>query len=158
MAQIYVNGLNSMRICKACGIDKDINAFDKNRLVCKTCQSNKNRANVLKWQETHADRTREIKKLSQRKYRQTHKEEIKAQKSKTRAIRHGNSGSHTAKEWADLQAKYNNCCLRCGRSDVPLTKDHVMPITKGGTDNITNIQPLCRSCNSSKNDTYIDYR
>lgn len=145
-------------MCKICGIEKDTNAFDKHRLVCKVCQSAKNRANVLNWQKTHLDRTREIKKLSQRKYRQTHKEEINARKSKARATSYGNSGSHTPKEWADLKSKYNNRCLRCGRSDIPMTKDHILPITKGGTDNIDNIQPLCRSCNSSKNDTYIDYR
>lgn len=28
----------------------------------------------------------------------------------------------------------------------------------GGTNNIDNIQPLCKRCNSSKNKRYIDYR
>ncbi len=69
-------------------------------------------------------------------------------------------GSHTDAEWEAVKAQYNHTCLCCGRSEpeIKLTRDHVLPITKGGTDNIDNIQPLCLSCNCSKNDKYIDYR
>jgi hypothetical protein len=40
-------------------------------------------------------------------------------------------------------------CQRCG-SHQNLTVDHVVPRAKGGTDDPSNLQTLCGSCNSSK--------
>lgn len=67
-------------------------------------------------------------------------------------------GSYTVSEWRALVEHYGNKCLCCGRDDVKLTADHIVPIAKGGTSNIDNIQPLCGSCNSRKKDKTIDYR
>jgi 5-methylcytosine-specific restriction endonuclease McrA len=73
-------------------------------------------------------------------------------------------GSYTTQEWIELKTKYDNRCLCCGRHeselDDPLQQDHVIPISKGGTNWITNIQPLCEKCNgmSGKGTKTIDYR
>lgn len=32
----------------------------------------------------------------------------------------------------------------------PLTVDHIRPRSRGGTNDLTNLQILCRNCNSSK--------
>ena len=66
-------------------------------------------------------------------------------------------GKFTAKEFKDLSSAYGNVCLRCGKSR-PLVADHVIPIAKGGTNDITNIQPLCARCNGIKSDKSTDYR
>lgn len=66
-------------------------------------------------------------------------------------------GSFTVGEWKALCEQYNNRCACCGQ-EKPLTFDHVIPVSKGGTSDISNGQPLCRSCNSSKSDKTIDYR
>jgi 5-methylcytosine-specific restriction endonuclease McrA len=66
-------------------------------------------------------------------------------------------GSFTAQEWLDLCEAYDNRCLCCDEVK-PLTADHVLPISKGGTSWISNIQPLCLPCNCSKGDKEIDYR
>ena len=69
-------------------------------------------------------------------------------------------GSHTIGEWEALKAATGNKCLCCGVNgdEVALTRDHVVPLSKGGTDDISNIQPLCASCNSKKRARTIDYR
>lgn len=67
-----------------------------------------------------------------------------------------NGGAHTANEWRMLCQLHNWCCAACGRKR-PLTKDHIVPVTEGGSDDISNIQPLCRPCNSSKNNRTIDF-
>jgi hypothetical protein len=64
----------------------------------------------------------------------------------------------TTAQWHVLLEYYNYCCLACGRDDVPLTRDHIVPLTKGGALTLSNVQPLCRPCNASKKQKVIDYR
>lgn len=78
-----------------------------------------------------------------------------------RYARHrGATGSHTVDEWEALKAQYNYTCLCCKKQEpeIALSRDHVLPLTMGGSDDIANIQPLCFSCNARKNDKHIDYR
>ena len=58
-------------------------------------------------------------------------------------------GSHTAQEWREKCALLANLCIYCGEAR-PLVRDHKVPLSRGGTDDITNIVPACRSCNSKK--------
>ena len=68
-------------------------------------------------------------------------------------------GSHTFAEWELLKAQYNWTCPSCKKREpeIKLTEDHIIPFCKGGSNNIENIQPLCRSCNSKKNVKTIKY-
>jgi len=43
-------------------------------------------------------------------------------------------------------------CAYCGRSDLPLTIDHVVPKSKGGTDTWENLVCACTICNNKKSD------
>ena len=40
-------------------------------------------------------------------------------------------------------------CVKCG-GHLNLSIDHIHPFSKGGSDEESNLQTLCRSCNSSK--------
>ena len=44
-----------------------------------------------------------------------------------------------------------HCCQEWAATN-DLTIDHIMPITKGGTDELDNLRILCRPCNSRKKD------
>lgn len=64
----------------------------------------------------------------------------------------GASGKHTLEQWEQMKAECGYRCKHCKRCepDITLTRDHIIPISKGGTNDIANIQPLCKSCNSKK--------
>lgn len=43
-------------------------------------------------------------------------------------------------------------CQYCGRSDRPLTLDHILPKSRGGEESWENLITACRPCNSIKGD------
>jgi 5-methylcytosine-specific restriction endonuclease McrA len=47
----------------------------------------------------------------------------------------------------------------CGRRAGPSVKlevDHIVPVSKGGTDDRWNLVPACRECNRSKGNQLLD--
>lgn len=72
-------------------------------------------------------------------------------------------GTHTDQQWHNLFDEFLSRCVRCGAwvEDEPIVKDHIVPISLGGSDGIDNIQPLCIHCNNSKADetfNWVKYR
>lgn len=43
-------------------------------------------------------------------------------------------------------------CVECGKSnkDTTLHADHILPVSQGGVDELSNLQTLCQACNLSK--------
>ena len=108
----------------------------------------------------HYHNNREKRRIYSRAYLKAHRDKAAAWFNARRARKKAAEGSHTEAEWLALKEQYSHTCLRCGKRspETTLTRDHVVPLTKGGSDWITNIQPLCAVCNSSKGNKATDYR
>ena len=107
-----------------------------------------------KYRITH----REILNSNVRRYNKIHRKKLKI-KERLRQYQLKISGSHTLGEWETLKAQYNWTCPACGKTEleIKLTEDHIIPLSKGGSNNIENIQPLCGPCNSKKSTKIIIY-
>ena len=111
------------------------------------------------------EKTRAIAKRSREKHPETrrcwqkkNKDKLRNYSATRKARLAGNGGNLTVEEWYAILDFYGHKCLCCGRGNVRLTIDHVVPISLGGKHSADNVQPLCGPCNSRKKDKYIDYR
>jgi hypothetical protein len=154
--------------CKKCQDE-----YTKNLIAITPGYKEKARAWVKKSNAKNPERTKALMKIRDaryhasskdkmrernKKYRDTHPGFTAAANSKRRT-RKSNAGGHfNQTQFRDLCARHGNRCLCCGRSDVKLEADHVMPVSRGGSSDILNVQPLCRTCNGRKYVEYIDYR
>lgn len=55
----------------------------------------------------------------------------------------------SAEQWDALTEAWGGCAY-CRARDVPLQRDCVLPISRGGRYTLNNIAPACGSCNASK--------
>lgn len=147
------------KVCPSCGICKPRSEYYRHRKktrvgvtpVCKKCWNERSR----KRHEQNYSKERERVKYTKQKEKGN-----KLQNAKRRRARIlGAGGSHTIGEWEALKAQHNWTCPCCSKvePEVKLEADHVIPISKGGSDNIENIQPLCRRCNGKKHTKTIRY-
>jgi 5-methylcytosine-specific restriction endonuclease McrA len=60
--------------------------------------------------------------------------------------------------WQKVKARvfdlHGRTCRYCGR--YADTVDHVVPVSKGGTEDLSNLVPCCRACNYSKQDKSLE--
>ena len=81
-------------------------------------------------------------------------------KRRRRLNKRNAKGSHSLEEFRKLYDDFGGICVLCSES-IPfydITRDHILPIYKGGSDYIWNIQPACVVCNSKKHIKVLDNR
>jgi 5-methylcytosine-specific restriction endonuclease McrA len=81
----------------------------------------------------------------------------------TRRQREAAARTHTDEQWAQLIIECGDRCVLCltPRADLhgaTICKDHIQPISLGGSDGIDNLQPVCRPCNTKKGSRAADMR
>lgn len=136
------------------------------------------RANKERWKEygrTYSEAHPEQAKARYTAYRQANPEKVQARsaawqaahpearatyRSRRRARKAGNGGSHTTEQRRIKFEELGNRCFYCGISGK-MTVDHQTPLSRGGTDNIDNLVPACGSCNRRKGtktqDEFLDH-
>lgn len=117
----------------------------------------KNREKVYAAHREYAKKHPDKKSAWSRKYSKTHPAARIRNQHKRRAAKVV-GGEYTLDEWSALCAKYGHRCLMCNKTGVKLTVDHVIPLARGGANDIANLQPLCRSCNARKHTAILDLR
>lgn len=120
----------------------------------------KNKEKILQYHKEFRKKYPERHKEHVRKWNERNKEKRQVITMNRIARRKKNGGSFTSEEWEALKKSCNYSCLCCGEiePDIKLSIDHVIPISKGGRNDIANIQPLCLPCNQRKNVKTTDYR
>jgi 5-methylcytosine-specific restriction endonuclease McrA len=118
----------------------------------------------------HRQEHQEHYKAKDRKRRQNNPETISANNRKWeqknpekklsylhnyRARKRGNGGSYTMEELHDLWHKQNGFCFYCGELLYKTLNsvyhvEHKIPISRGGSNNISNIALSCEECNLRK--------
>ncbi len=119
-------------------------------------------AAIRRYTEKHLERIREKGRQyvarnperiarNSREWRQANpdKHMLKEQRRRAR-IREAPGDGVTGEQWRELRDSYLGMCAYCYRRGVPLTMDHIDPLSRGGAHDVSNIAPACQSCNASK--------
>ena len=71
-------------------------------------------------------------------------------RQRRRAREHNAAGEFTWSEFMRIAARFDYCCAYCGTKPERLDPDHVVPLSRGGSNMPSNLLPTCFLCNSSK--------
>jgi 5-methylcytosine-specific restriction endonuclease McrA len=76
----------------------------------------------------------------------------KMQKPEIKGVeyQHGTLQGYEVREY--LLDKWKRKCAYCGKQDVSLQVEHVIPKSRGGTDRVSNLTLACKTCNVKKGD------
>lgn len=147
--------------CAACAREYGRTWNNANRLQKRRNDLLRHEANREEFLADYRRRYRENRSRDRqrgRRWQVANPERRRISHQRRRAKKRGNGGSYTMAEWHELCRQYDNHCAYPGCETTDLTVDHVIPLAKGGSNDISNIQPLCPHHNFSKGDKIIDYR
>lgn len=156
-AQAYPPRTEGSKKCPRCGSILPVSEFPRNKRRkdglsswCNEC----NQTHASEWRGFNAERHREYTAQWQR----DNPDLANARNHRYRArLLSAPGAGWTPEQWQAVLDHYapGGKCLACGKKRK-LTVDHVVMLQDGGANDITNVQPLCRRCNSRRES--VDYR
>jgi 5-methylcytosine-specific restriction endonuclease McrA len=72
-----------------------------------------------------------------------------------RALKRASGRTITRQEWSAILEVHDHRCAYCLRKDLKLTIEHVVPLSRGGWHDPSNVVPACQTCNSRKHNKPI---
>lgn len=108
----------------------------------------KNRSQLRDYERERYRRDPEYYRTAMRRWRANNPEACYVQDVKKRTRRSQAKGTATEKQVRDRMAYWGFRCWAC--AGVMESVDHVIPLSRGGTNWPANLRPCCLSCNSSK--------
>ena len=103
-------------------------------------------------------RNRDRVKAAVLTYRRRNPEIVRVVRTLRRARELAAEGHYSLAEWLALLKRYGHRCGYCGAVGK-LEPDHRVPLSRGGSNWISNIIPACRRCNTRKRTaTETEYR
>jgi 5-methylcytosine-specific restriction endonuclease McrA len=99
------------------------------------------------WRQENLEQTKIVKKV----WLSANKLRTRVYTENRRVRKLANGGSHTPEQIEELYTKQHERCVGCNKSIRKHYEiDHIIPITRGGSNDISNIQLLCLPCNRGK--------
>jgi len=155
------SGVVETVVCTGCGQTKERASFRLKR--CRDCVN----AYHAEWRAAHPNSVRSAQSKLRIKVRNSEDlaaarrewargryrirpEHFKTKSHNRRAMQAGAAGALSESDWQEILSVFGHRCAYCLEWRADLERDHVIALTRGGSNGPENIVPACRACNARK--------
>ena len=129
--------------CKSCNAEYARNA----EANWNPQQRESRRLTKLRWKRANAERNRAHSLASYERHKPKRLTAARVHTNNYRARLYNASGSHTSAQFSEIVKAQDNKCFDCTEVMNPPTCGHLVPLSRSGSNDISNIVAQCKSCN-----------